>query len=731
MPSTSENQREPASDRELLRSLGAVASAFYGRFDSFLPSQREAIEPILSGKNTLVSAATASGKTEAVLAPLIARLLRSGNGKQVTRILVVTPTRALVNDLRRRISDPIAAVGWTCGAQTSDHRQREARPHVLITTPESFDSTLIAGFVGNIPGSPTDHLLAAVEAVFFDEAHFYYGSPRGDQLLFLTERLRRLRSWARERGIVQDANLQLCGASATAGNPTVVANWLLGSGATVVQAQGSRTIEVLSKTGEWFSCGAETGPAEIAKRLPLPGLTEDLAELILRQRSEHDLQKWLFFAPSRSMCDELALALSETVPNRADFWIGAHHSSLTAGQREDAETNFEGRRTAILVATSTLEVGVDIGDVDVVCQIGCPPSASSLLQRIGRGSRRQRDKTRLIALPRGHVEACAFSGIIHAAARGEICTLNPRRYWSVLVQQSLAYMKQNRGGRSMDSLVDLASAAWPQPDTPGRARRILGGMLEAGTFEQVKGLLRPSEDLSEKYGEGGALFANFDTVSSGLNVVDYSTGQMIANVSGIDPSATSLVIGGRRLKIVTSGSGGVEVQSDRGGGDSGAMTARYASKRMPVSFEYAQAVRSMIGLPEGAAPILENGNEKIWFHFGGEIWGRLWKELAPPQYSGLTHVRGLAVSFSGTADQLKASLPSEEKMAVAIRNSWSSIAAIIEKGRFFPELPAADGVDAIVDLVDGHRWCKWCAGREIAVVARNSPLFNSLNSLLL
>ena len=148
------------SDRELVRALGPVGDAFFGSFRTLRDVQRAAIPRILEGRDVLVASATASGKTEAVLAPLVARTWDrvSTHGSGI-RMLLVAPTRALVNDLAARLDGPLGRLGLTCGRQTSDHRDKHRRPFVLITTPESFDSMLVRD--GRVEGGRiTDHLLA-------------------------------------------------------------------------------------------------------------------------------------------------------------------------------------------------------------------------------------------------------------------------------------------------------------------------------------------------------------------------------------------------------------------------------------------------------------------------------------------------------------------------------------------------------------------------------------------
>jgi ATP-dependent helicase Lhr and Lhr-like helicase len=215
------------TDDEIVDQLGSAGPAFFGGFRRLRAIQRQAAIPIHAGQDVLVASATASGKTEAVMAPLVARIVsRRIPRSDVIRLLIVAPTRALVNDLAARIGDPLTRMGLTCGRQTSDHRDKTSRPFVLITTPESFDSMLVRD--GEVKGGrPTGHLLAGVAAVFVDEAHLFDGTTRGDQLCWLLGRLRRIRQFAKNEGEGDDGQLQVCAASATVSDPDGLATRLL------------------------------------------------------------------------------------------------------------------------------------------------------------------------------------------------------------------------------------------------------------------------------------------------------------------------------------------------------------------------------------------------------------------------------------------------------------------------------------------------------------------------
>ena len=234
------------TDAEVVDRLGAAGRAFFSRFRKLRDVQRRSVEPVRRGRNTLVTSATASGKTEAVVAPLIARLVdRRRPEAGAVCLLVVAPTRALVNDLAARLDEPLARLGLDCGRQTGDRRDKARRPFVLITTPESFDSMLVRDGVFE-DGRFAGHLLASVRAVFIDEAHLFDGTARGDQLCWLLERLRRIRRLAPG---ANDSRLQVCAASATVPEPEALATRLLGPESVVVQVSGRRDVDVFGPSG--------------------------------------------------------------------------------------------------------------------------------------------------------------------------------------------------------------------------------------------------------------------------------------------------------------------------------------------------------------------------------------------------------------------------------------------------------------------------------------------------
>ena len=161
-------------------------------------------------------------------------------------------------------------------------------------------------------------------------------------------------------------------------------------------------------------------------------------------------------------------------------------AAWTACGGKKAERLFSSSRDAVLVATTTLEVGVDIGDVDLVALVGAPPGTRSLLQRIGRAGRRI-GRTRVLALPRTEIERNAFASLLVSSRDAALEPEHYARRWSVFVQQTASFVAQGRAqGRHADALLELANSVWPETQL-GTAKEILEALLKAGYLEEHRG----------------------------------------------------------------------------------------------------------------------------------------------------------------------------------------------------------------------------------------------------
>jgi len=387
-----------------------VASAFYGRFPELRPAQEAVIGPLIAGENVVLTSGTGSGKTEAVMAPLLSLYWRRALAEDMLAILYVAPTKALVNDLERRLSQPLASLGLRVGVRHSDRDDLRLgdRPHVLVTTPESLDVLLFR----------REKSLSSVHAVILDEVHLLYNTQRGLQLSILLRRLQDRLS----------ARFQWAALSATLGCLSNVRDFLFGPAepARFVQFPADREIDAqvhyIARASE-FLC-------------------------LVRRLTEGQSIKLLIFANTRKECERLAGVLSQDPSLRA--LVLAHYSSLSHEVRVEAEQRFAEADTAICIATSTLELGIDIGDIDAVLLWGAPCNVESFLQRIGRGCRRTR-KTNVVCLVpddsrRPLADTLQYLALIDAAKKAELPIRSPYELFGAVAQQCLSVIGST-GGR--------------------------------------------------------------------------------------------------------------------------------------------------------------------------------------------------------------------------------------------------------------------------------------------
>lgn len=338
--------------------------------------QAASVEPVRSGRDCVLVAPTAGGKTEAAVFPLLSEMVE-GNWPG-TGILYVTPLRALLNNIHPRVEAYCSWLGRTAGLWHGDIGQSERRsmladrPDILLTTPESIEAMLVSRRVDH------ERLLGSVRAVVIDELHAFAGSDRGWHLLAVLERVER----------IAGRKIQRVGLSATVGNPETVGAWMQGS------TEGRQPVVVVREDSSPTVSPAVT--------LDYVGSMENAATVISRL---HRGEKRLVFAESRRSAEELAFLLRER-----GVQTFVSHSSLSADERRQSERAFAEARDTVIVATSTLELGIDIGDLDRVIQIDAPRTVSSFLQRLGRTGRRPGTSRNTLFL------ATSLDGLLDAAA---------------------------------------------------------------------------------------------------------------------------------------------------------------------------------------------------------------------------------------------------------------------------------------------------------------------------
>jgi len=347
----------PKSVRSALDELG---------FSEATLPQKMAALPILAGENVLLLAPTGSGKTEAVLLPIFSNLVQQMPRKGIA-VLYITPLRALNRDLLKRLSFWSSKLSISIEVRHGDTelklRRRQAifPPDMLVTTPETLQAIL--------PGSRMRQHLRGVQFVVVDEVHELASSKRGVQLAVALERLRE----------VTGVEFQRIGLSATVGNPNEVAQFLAGAERSV------RIVEAFLPKGYRYRVENPV-PVEADYDMARTLNTSPEAAARIRRLKElvdsHD--STLIFVNSRTVAEMLGYRFNQL--GRKD--IAVHHGSLSKEERAQIEDQFKTGGLKAIVCTSTLELGIDIGHVDLVIQYLSPRQVSSLIQRVGRSGHR-------------------------------------------------------------------------------------------------------------------------------------------------------------------------------------------------------------------------------------------------------------------------------------------------------------------------------------------------------
>jgi ATP-dependent Lhr-like helicase len=470
----------------------AVAAWFERSFAAPTAAQAQAWPAFQAGRHVLIAAPTGSGKTLAAFLAAIDGLVRQGlDGglKDETQIVYVSPLKALSNDIQRNLEAPLGGIRERLRAQglpevdirtwvrTGDtppgerERMRRRPPHIVVTTPESLYILL-----GSQSGRS---MLATTRTVIVDEIHAVAANKRGTHLALSLERLAALCG----------DRLQRVGLSATQKPIEAVARFLVGTGAGTASGVGCTIIDTGHRRGRDLALELPESPLEAVMSAEVwEQVYQRLAELIEAHRTT------LIFVNTRRLAERVTRQLSERIGAEH---VTAHHGSLAKEQRLDAEQRLKHGKLKALVATASLELGIDIGEVDLVCQLGSPRSIASFLQRVGRSGHAidGTPKGRLFPLSRDELVECA--SLLDSVGRGELDRLAiPEEPLDVLAQQIVAEVAAREWNESeLYALVRRAS--------PYRA-------LPREDFAAVVGML--AEGFSTRRGRRGALI-HYDGVN--------------------------------------------------------------------------------------------------------------------------------------------------------------------------------------------------------------------------
>lgn len=648
-------------------------NAFFAGFGSLRPVQLQAMPPILSGKNVLVTAPTAGGKTQAVLAPICERLAR--HGWHDLSVLVITPTRALVNDLFHRLFRPLDEMRIRLGRKTADHGLPEQMSEqVLITTPESTESLLTF----------RRECLAGVHVVVLDEIHLLDGSPRGDQLRSV---LNRLTAYRHHVGGPHFAGLQRIAMSATVSDPQRLAEVHLGQGASIVAVPGQREID--------------------ARTILAAGTDKDRAESVIAATSSFDdVHKILVFVNSRKQVDTGAGHFQ--CGRFASVPIYGHHGSLSKAKREDAESRFKADSRAICVATMTLEVGIDIGDIDLVICMDPPFSLSSFLQRIGRGCRRLNGLTRVLCVARNRAGELMFDALIRQAAIGVPAEPIPPFRRSVLLQQILAYLRQvPKNRRVMDQLVNVLSSTSQPSIRDELIHSVASDMVQEGLLDCRGGIYQPA---SEGWGfiESNRIYGNIQSNPLEIALVDVDSGKTVASVAAVSGAAGGVRVAGRSYELLPGGSG--TQQRVRGGGDHGD-SPRYHARSLPYAFDIGAALANRFEIESNTLVTVRVGESIVIMTWLGRLLNKVLAESIGQR--GLNVADGsfhLTVETKSVDDVLK--LLRQTVTDVTTNNPLAKMTPerLIDIGPHFKLLSPREQAKAREDWLDAEFLRNWIEG---------------------
>ena len=479
----------PVSSGAALNGFSTATRAWFeGAFDVPTQAQAQAWRAIGGwdtggkGADTLVVAPTGSGKTLAAFLWAIDRLAAApvpADRKRRTRVLYVSPLKALAVDIERNLRSPLTGIRQaaqrlglaepdiqvavrTGDTATEDRRKLVTRPpDILITTPESLFLLLT---------SQARETLRGVETVIVDEIHAVAGTKRGAHLALSLERLDALRDAAgagSAEGGVSGGRAQRIGLSATVRPAAEVASFLGGARpVTVVQPASAKRIEVevvvpvedMRDLSDMSPARSPAGPAgstadgdddPVARRSIWPHVEERVLDLIQAHRST------IVFANSRRLAERLCGRLNELATERAFVAAGgvpggeadaetvviarAHHGSVSRQERTEIEEALKAGRLPAVVATSSLELGIDMGAVDLVIQVESPPSVASGLQRVGRAGHNVGDVSRGVIFPKYAADLVQAAVVADRMQAGAIEELRiPRNPLDVLAQQVVA-----------------------------------------------------------------------------------------------------------------------------------------------------------------------------------------------------------------------------------------------------------------------------------------------------
>jgi ATP-dependent Lhr-like helicase len=587
----------PYSDAEILEIFHHfVREWFLSKYGSFTPPQRYAIVEAFKENNILISSPTGSGKTLAAFLAAISMLIEKAEKNELedkVYVVYVSPLRALNNDIRKNLEEPLAEIyelvekkgiklqpiriAVRTGDTEQSERQKQLKkpPHILITTPETLAIVL---------SSPKfSKALKEVKFLIVDEVHAVAENKRGSHLTLSMERLQK----------IQEGKMVRIGLSATIAPLDEVARFLVGNGRDCIVADVTFAkqidIKVISPIDDFFAAGAE----EISEKL-----YSLLAELVKTSTTT------LIFTNTRSATERVVYHLKKRL---GDFPIKAHHSSLSKEVRLEVEDDLKKGKLRCVVSSTSLELGIDIGYIDLVILLGSPKSINRALQRIGRSGHRLHEVSfgRVVVVDQDDLVECtvlAREAIDRRLDRIEI----PKKPLDVLCQHIVGMAIEKKW--SVDEALTLIRCAYPYRNLSKlefiEVLRYLSGNYSELEKKKVYGKIW-FDEREEVFGRRGKLarpiyYLNVGTIPDEVAIaVITKEGKMVGKVE--EEFAERLIKGdifvlaGRTFRFLKSRGMNIIVEEVEGEKPT---VPSWFSEQLPLSYDLALRIQKFRGMME-------------------------------------------------------------------------------------------------------------------------------------
>jgi len=447
----------------VLDSFHPAVRAWFGRRFPAGPTEPQVggWREIAAGRHTLIAAPTGSGKTLAAFLVCIDRLYRACEPEPGPQVVYVSPLKALATDIQQNLEAPlreIAAVAGELGlpapsirvaVRTGDTAAAERTamlknpPDILITTPESLFLLVTA--------ERSRAMLRGTRTVIVDEIHSVAGNKRGSHLALTLERLAH----------VAEGPVQRVGLSATVRPISAIARLLVGAGEDRDNPDGSPRCAIVDSGHRRQLDLALEIPDDELGAVPTGEQMAQILDRIAEHVSGH--RTTLVFVNTRSTAERVAHQLGERLGSELGAFVAAHHGSLSKGRRQRVEARLRAGDLRALVATASLELGIDIGPVELVCQIGSPRSIATFLQRVGRSNHTRLGTPRGVLYPTTRDELVECAALMRGVRRGRLdAIVMPERPLDILAQQMVAESAAEQW--ASDELLELARRAAPFRD---------------------------------------------------------------------------------------------------------------------------------------------------------------------------------------------------------------------------------------------------------------------------